>query len=117
MLEGRAENLESRKVIKWLPVSVLFFSMLISSILTLQRTPVETLIVFRNLTTLGVAGLDRYFSNVTISNKSLLCILLMIAGAIQYGNWDIHFDQGGYFWAIVCSPNRSYLICGLQSAS
>ena len=80
----------------WIPVVLLFVSMLISSLLALVYVSVPTVIVIRNLSTLSVAVLEYFLLNATIDYLSVATLFGMLFGAVFYAIHDMTFSIPGY---------------------
>lgn len=85
----------------WLPVVLLFVTMLTSSLFALFYVSVPTLIVIRNLSTLSVAILEYFILGNKIDSLSIATLLGMIVGAIFYAMHDLTFSIQGYAWLCV----------------
>jgi GDP-mannose transporter len=83
---------------RWVPLSVLFVAMLVSSLLALKDVSPVTLVVLRNLTTLVVAIGEWRFLGARFSSQALATLLGMLFGAVIYGASDLSFHARGYAW-------------------
>ena len=94
-----ALNIDILKI--WIPVVLLFVTMLTSSLFALLYVSVPTLIVIRNLSTLVVAVLEYFILGNKIDALSIATLLGMIIGAIFYAMHDLTFSIQGYAWLCV----------------
>jgi len=91
-------------MLKWLPLVLLFYGMLASSMLALESVTATTLIVQRNLGTVTIAFADFVFLGTIQSRRRILAIVCMCLGATLYVYDDVDkmkFDTFGYFWLLV----------------
>ena len=80
----------------WIPVVLLFVTMLISSLFALVYVSVPTVIVIRNLSTLSVAVLEYFLLNTAIDYLSVATLFGMLFGAVFYAIHDMTFSIPGY---------------------
>ena len=83
---------------QWLPKSVLFLCVLQTSTGSLITVNVETLTVFRTLTTLLVALVELTWLRTNISRGARMALVLTVIGAVIYAKEDIHFVFWGYVY-------------------
>ncbi|CAF3424411.1 unnamed protein product [Rotaria socialis] len=93
---GSLPELNLNIVKLWIPLVLLFVTMLMSSLLALMYVSVPTLIVIRNLTTLCVAILEYFFLSNKIDGFSTASLLGMLLGAMLYSKHDLTFSIRGY---------------------
>jgi len=96
--------LEVTKTLKWLPLVILFYGMLVSSLLALESVTATTLIVQRNLGTVTIAFADFRFIGTVQSRRRKLAIIGMCLGAFLYVFDEMDgmtLDIRGYFWLFV----------------
>jgi len=86
---------------QWLPLTVLFVGVLVSSLLALMHVSAVTLIVIRNLTSLTVAALEWAVLGRALSWGGVGAIGGMLLGASLYGLHDVTFSATGYTWLAV----------------
>jgi hypothetical protein len=96
-------DLEITKMKKWLPLVLMFYGMLVSSMFALESVTATTLIVQRNLGTVTIAFADFIFLGTLQSRRRIFAIFCMCVGAIMYvfDDLDMKFDIRGYFWLFV----------------
>ena len=87
------------------PAPIAFLGTIYSNIKVLQYANVETFIVFRSSTPLLIsladyAMLGREFP----SRRSLLCLFIILLGAVGYTLTDSNFKLEGYFWCVLPRP-------------
>jgi GDP-mannose transporter len=92
-------NYEILKI--WIPVVLLFVTMLCSSLFALIYVSVPTLIVIRNLSTLSVAVLEYFILDNKVDILSIGTLIGMLLGAIFYSMHDLTFNIKGYMWLCV----------------
>lgn len=102
MLGFQIEPLQRKKAKRWFVLVLLFYAMLVSSMLALKSVTATTLIVQRNLGTVTIAVAD-YFYLGTVQMKSRICAILgMCVGSIVYAwgslNASSRFELIGYAW-------------------
>jgi GDP-mannose transporter len=91
-------------MVKWLPLVMLFYGMLASSMLALESVTATTLIVQRNLGTVTIACADFVFLGTIQSRRRMLAIVCMCLGIILYVTDEVGamtIDIRGYFWLFV----------------
>jgi len=98
---GRMPRLSWPLVRLWVPLTVTFSLMLVSSLLALQEVSAVTLIVIRNLTSLSVAGLEFACLRTALSWQSAGALLGILGGAVMYSLHDITFSPIGYSWLLL----------------
>jgi hypothetical protein len=74
---------------------------MVVSMIALKYSTVETVVVFRTLSTFGVALGDRYFFGKQFSSPALVCMLATVCGGVVYAAADAHFSGIGYFWGLM----------------
>jgi len=89
---GRMPRLSWPLVRLWVPLTVTFSLMLVSSLLALQEVSAVTLIVIRNLTSLSVAGLEIACLGTALPWQSAGALLGILGGAVMYSLHDITFS-------------------------
>ena len=98
------DSMTREKVVKWMPLVLLFYGMLASSMLALKSVTATTLIVQRNLATVTIAIADYVFLGTKQNLRRVLAIITMCAGAFLYARDDLlnaSFDVVGYSWLLV----------------
>lgn len=101
-LDLHIEPLQRQKIRRWLPLVMLFYAMLVSSMLALKFVTATTLIVQRNLGTVTIAVAD-YFYLGTVQTKPRMCAILgMCVGSFLYAWIDLNVSSRvgftGYVW-------------------
>ena len=94
--------LERTKVLKWLPLVLLFYLMLVSSMLALESVTATTLIVQRNLATVTIAFADFVYLGTIQTVRRVIAIACMCLGSILYvydGLGGLQFSREGYLVA------------------
>ena len=98
---GPLELPNDRKILcRFLVLVVLFFGMLISSLLALTYVSVSCLIVERNLVSLFVALLEYIVFGNAMKRDCIFALCGILAGAVYYGAADLDFDFLGYSWLL-----------------
>ena len=59
----------------------------------------EQVLVFRTMTVLGVAVGDAMWLKSSLSNSSILGLIVITLGGIIYGYYDVAYHATGYMWA------------------
>lgn len=108
---GQTPKFDCRIVKRWLPLVVLFLTMLVSSPCARMHVSAVTLVVLRNLSSLMVAFGDRIFIGTAMSLDVSLCMVGMLIGATLSGIADVAFTRTGYVWLFVNAlSTRAYQI-------
>lgn len=94
-------TIRAEKVKAFWGVMVAWAVPMIVSMQCFKYLTVETVVVFRTLTTFAVAGGDMIIFKKTFSSLSLLSILFIVIGSIIFALNDWSFSLIGYFWAIL----------------
>lgn len=96
------DQLEWRKLLAFLPVSLAFLAAVFANMKTLQFANVETFVVFRASTPLTISVCDWLFLGRELpSLRSAACLVLLLAGAVAYVLTDAQFEVRGYVWVAV----------------
>jgi hypothetical protein len=85
----------------WTGVMFAWLLPMIVSMIALKHLTVETVVVFRTLSTFGVALGDKYFFGKQFSQPALVAMFVTVSGGIVYAISDAHFSVVGYFWGFV----------------
>lgn len=108
---GAMPSLTRDTLRQWLPLTVLFVAMLVSSLLALMHVSAVTLIVIRNLTSLTVAALEVAVLGTRVPLAGVASLAGILGGAIMYGLHDITFSRVGYAWlAINLASTSAYQV-------
>jgi GDP-mannose transporter len=89
------------KVRSWVGVTIAWVLPILANMKALQLLSVETVLVFRTMTVLGVAFGDRIFLGTIIDRISFLGLCTITLGGLTYGFYDVSYDSQGYFWAFL----------------
>lgn len=92
------EDVNLEKSMKWFPVVFLFACMLISSMQALAYLNVQTIVVFRNLSTIAVAIAEKVVFGNSQSPLRMASMGIIVVGAIIYAWSDFQFNLRGYVW-------------------
>ena len=91
------------------PAPIAFLGTIYSNIKVLQYANVETFIVFRSSTPLLISIADYAMMGREFpSRRSMLCLIIILLGAIGYVKSDSNFQMRGYFWC-VAAPSPSWM--------
>jgi len=83
-------------------VPALFMSLqIVTSFKALAIVAVATTLVFRNLATCLVAGVEFLMFNSRTTTLTKVSLLVILSGAYIYAIDDIHFDPVGYSWLLL----------------
>ena len=88
----------------WTGVMFAWLLPMIVSMIALKYLTVETVVVFRTLSTFGVALGDKYFFGKQFSQPALASMFVTVSGGIVYAISDAHFSGIGYFWGLMYMP-------------
>jgi len=115
-LTGKIEcdPLEKEKVLKFLPVALVFLATIFSNLKSLQYANVETFMVFRFSTPLVVSIADYFFLGRKLpSTQSWACLIALLVGAFGYAATDSSFHVKGYtfcaIWYCIFCVDQIYL--------
>ena len=108
------DALEKQKVMKFMPVALIFLATIFSNMKSLQYANVETFMVFRFSTPLVVSIADYLFLGRKLpSPRSWGCLLALLLGAVAYANTDSAFHVKGYtfcaVWYFIFCMDQIYL--------
>eukprot|EP00899_Mesostigma_viride_P025255 jgi/Mesvir1/5914/Mv00683-RA.1 len=84
----------------WAIPAAICIAPVVFSLHSLMYTNVHTIVVFRTVSTIAVAAGDRLFFSHKFSLMSMAGIATILCGSLIYAMHDIHFDAGGYLWAL-----------------
>eukprot|EP01112_Ceratiomyxa_fruticulosa_P016503 TRINITY_DN4998_c0_g1_i1.p1 TRINITY_DN4998_c0_g1~~TRINITY_DN4998_c0_g1_i1.p1 ORF type:complete len:337 (+),score=54.27 TRINITY_DN4998_c0_g1_i1:140-1150(+) len=105
------EEMSWNRAQKWLPVNILFASMILSGSYTLKFLSVPMVTVFKNLTTVIITLGDNFLFGQPLSAGILSSIFLMFLGSFVASINDLEFTMVGYFWmAINCLLSAAYVL-------
>eukprot|EP00124_Ichthyophonus_hoferi_P003800 Ihof_evm3s356 gene=Ihof_evmTU3s356 len=96
----KVEELSQRKVLDWLPCTVLFVLMLFTGTKSLQYLSIPIVTVFKNLTNIFVAYGDKYFYGKNVSTGIMISLWMMVLGSTLAGWTDLEFNFTGYAWMV-----------------
>jgi hypothetical protein len=114
-LQSPMDLLSPRTLVKSLPRAGLFLVVLQTSTYALLSSNVQSIVVFRSLTSLFTAIVESTFFGRDIRLGAKGALLITIIGAAIYAKEDIYFDSGAYMWvAANVVANSTY---GLYSKS
>jgi drug/metabolite transporter (DMT)-like permease len=82
------------------PITITFMLMLITSLKGLAKVSVPTVVVFRNVATIFIAGADYLLFKRKITVRQMGALVVIAIGAVVYAFGDIHADAEGYWWII-----------------
>jgi hypothetical protein len=91
----------AQKARLWTGVMFAWLLPMIVSMIALKYLTVETVVVFRTLSTFGVALGDRYFFGKQFSQPALVSMVVTVSGGMLYAISDAHFSGVGYFWGLM----------------
>lgn len=74
---------------------------MIVSMIALKYLQVEAVVVFRTLSTFGVALGDRYFFGKQFTQPALVAMLVTVGGGVLFALSDAHYTAVGYFWGVM----------------
>jgi hypothetical protein len=94
-------SFSAQKAKLWVGVMFAWLLPMIVSMIALKYLTVETVVVFRTLSTFGVALGDRYFFGKQFSQPALVSMIVTVSGGILYAISDAHFSGIGYFWGLM----------------
>mmetsp|Transcript_18543 Transcript_18543/g.41277 ORF Transcript_18543/g.41277 Transcript_18543/m.41277 type:complete len:319 (-) Transcript_18543:50-1006(-) len=108
------DALEKEKVMKFLPVALIFLATIFTNIKSLQYANVETFMVFRFSTPIVVSIADYLFLGRKLpSPRSWMCLLALLVGAFGYATTDSSFHVKGYtfcaIWYVIFCMDQIYL--------
>ena len=96
------ETLQRHKAKRWFVLVLLFYAMLVSSMLALKYVTATTLIVQRNLATVTIAIADYFYLGTVQTESRIFAIFGMCVGSLVYASSELgtssSFDFVGYAW-------------------
>jgi solute carrier family 35 protein len=93
------DQLEWKKLLAFLPVSLAFLAAVFANIKTLQYANVETFVVFRASTPLTLSVCEWLCLGRELPGlRSAACLVTLLAAAAAYVATDAHFVVVGYIW-------------------
>jgi len=96
---------------QWLPVNLIFVSMLSSSFMAMIYLSVPMVTIFKNLGNLITVTGDYFLFGQTVTWMTIGAVLVMTLGAVMSAANDIEFSATGYFWMTVnCICTASYTL-------
>jgi len=105
------EEMTWNRAQQWLPVNILFASMILSGSYTLKFLSVPMVTVFKNLTTVMITLGDNFLFGQPLSFGILGSIFLMFLGSFVASMNDLEFKLIGYFWmAMNCVISAAYVL-------
>ncbi|QHO48288.1 GDP-mannose transporter [Arachis hypogaea] len=103
------ERLNWRLVRVWIPVNVIFISMLVSGMYSLKFINIAMVTILKNVTNILTAIGELYLFRKHQNSKVWAAMFLMIISAVSGGITDLSFDGVGYAWQIInCVLTASY---------
>jgi GDP-mannose transporter len=95
----------------WLPLNLLFVSMLCTGFLSLVFNNVPMVTVCKNLTNFFTIFGDTWFFGEQVGKLTLLSVLIMTSGAVFAGFNDLGFSWAGYMWMFLnCLSTSGYVL-------
>lgn len=87
------------KLKSWAGVTTVWLLPILCNMRALQLLNVETVMVFRTMTVLGVASGDVFLLKNSMNLVPFVGLLTITMGGILYGAYDISYNREGYIWA------------------
>lgn len=84
-------------------LSLIFAGMLYTNMNAISNLSVPTLIVFKNAGIALTLYMDWYVNSQVITNKSVICVFILVYSAILSGRHDLDFNIAGLFWVLTNS--------------
>lgn len=95
----------------WLPLNVLFVSMLCTGFLSLVYNNVPMVTVCKNLANFFTILGDFWFFGERVSQLTITAVAVMTSGAIYAGFNDLGFSAVGYMWMLLnCISTSGYVL-------
>jgi len=108
---AKFEQVETDKLISWIPLNILFIMMLLTGFYSLNLLTVPMATIFKNSTNVLITMGDFFFYRRAVSRGIVMSLLLMLTGAILAGSSDLEFNLTGYLWAILnCFVTAAYVL-------
>eukprot|EP00658_Telonema_sp_P-2_P039062 TRINITY_DN27928_c0_g1_i1.p1 TRINITY_DN27928_c0_g1~~TRINITY_DN27928_c0_g1_i1.p1 ORF type:complete len:337 (-),score=77.73 TRINITY_DN27928_c0_g1_i1:152-1162(-) len=89
------------KIKSWVGVTTAWLLPIVANMQALQLLNVETVLVFRTMTVLGVALGDYLLLGNRIETIPLVGLFTITIGGITYGMYDVSYNLAGYIWAVI----------------
>ncbi|EXC01472.1 hypothetical protein L484_022044 [Morus notabilis] len=103
------EKLNSKLIMVWIPVNVIFVGMLVSGMYSLKHINIAIVTILKNMTNILTAIGELYLFRKHQNQKVWTVMFLMIISAISGGITDLSFDIVGYAWQVLnCVLTASY---------
>ena len=85
-------------IFEWIPITILFALILLSSLYALKYVSVPSLVVVRSCSSLSTAFADFYYRGIHFSRVGVGYLLAIFFCSLLYALEDIHFHPVGYSW-------------------
>lgn len=92
--------LEMKKVILWLPCTVLFVFMLATSLFALKAVTISAVLIFRNGGNVINAFVESVVLGKPVTPLTLAALLTTVFGAMMYGYTNADITLSGFFWVM-----------------
>lgn len=87
-------------IYQFVPLTMLFCTMLVTSLKAFQSASIAATVVQRNLISLVVAGAEYIFLGSVTNGPAMLSLFGIMAGAIIFGMYDMEYERSGYVWLV-----------------
>eukprot|EP00672_Neobodo_designis_P004841 CAMPEP_0174855136 /NCGR_PEP_ID=MMETSP1114-20130205/32544_1 /TAXON_ID=312471 /ORGANISM="Neobodo designis, Strain CCAP 1951/1" /LENGTH=289 /DNA_ID=CAMNT_0016089861 /DNA_START=94 /DNA_END=963 /DNA_ORIENTATION=+ len=91
-------GVSTRVVVAWIPIAVIFSTMIFTSLKSFQHAGVATILIFRNATAILTTATEVVMGQASTSAGVLAAELTIVIGATMYGNGAIDFSWVGFGW-------------------
>eukprot|EP00937_MAST-01D_sp_MAST-1D-sp2_P001940 g1940.t1 len=107
----KLSELDAHRLLKWLPLNVLFVLMLMTGLMSLGYVAIPMVTLFKNLTNVLTVTGDRYFFGQRVTAGVVLSLSLMLLGALLAAASDLSFSLVGYTWMTAnCVVTSAYIL-------
>jgi len=92
------KDLEWEKVQRWLPLSILFSLVLVTSQYSLGLLSVPMVVIFKQFTTIAITIGDKLIYGNPLTPGISASLVIMFVGSMVAGLNDLEFNLAGYIW-------------------
>ena len=85
---------------EWLPIALLFSSMIYTSMKSFLYVNVSTMLIFRNISAIVTTVVEYWVRGTTVNTEIVLSELTIVLGAILYGWGSANFSWIGFLWIL-----------------
>lgn len=107
----QVKPLKKEAAFKWFPISLLLVAMIYSGSKSLQFLPVSLFTVFKNITIVVIALIERQLMGNKTSRLAWISFAMIIGSSVIGAMNDFSFNARGYAWMLAnCSASAAYTL-------